>query len=324
MYKEVLCESFIEKYKSYHMILFRELNIMLFDVAFLKECISHSGRILDTDIVISYLFKNNYEHLILKTYRIIFDNGLDVLTLDSFIGQVIKNSKNEEVKENLCNKVSGLQWKSDHIKAVKSRLKESLGEFRNKAIAHKLTQQMKDLSVDLEDISELLDAAIDLFEEFSFYPLDFYPYRITEYSFVAERLTVQEKSKQILDLLLFSSKDIRHIDVQLRDMMENSHKEEIENFVSQYNFEREEDDICTKLLLNSKISTFTKSTLLQMDEFRKELLKYETVSDTEVLDMIYNLRQQLVNEANEDKIKSYRLSILDTCIENVKKIVACS
>ena len=37
MYKDVLNEDFIEQYKSYHMTLFRELNIMLFDVAFLKE-----------------------------------------------------------------------------------------------------------------------------------------------------------------------------------------------------------------------------------------------------------------------------------------------
>ncbi len=321
MYKDVLNESFIEQYKSYHMTLFRELNIMLFDVAFLEECISHNGRILDTDIVISYLFKNNFEHLILKTYRIMFDNGLDVLTLDSFIGQVMKNVVNDDLKNNLRKIMSESDWKSNHIKAVKIRLKESLGEFRNKAIAHKLTQEMKELSVDLKDISDLLDAAIELFEKFSFYPLDFYRYKVTEYAFVAERLTVRDKSRQLLDLLLFSSKDIRHIDIQLNDMAEKTDKENISNLVTRYNMEREEDYFFTELLLGSEIGGFTKSTLLQMDEFRKELLSYKSISDVEILDIVYKLREKFVADDSNDKVIKYKLSVIERCIENIKKVI---
>ena len=89
-------------------------------------------------------------------------------------------------------------------KSYKKRLKESLREFRDKAIAHKLIREMRELSVELEDISKLLDAAINLFEIFSFYPLDFYDQEITENSFVAEQLTVQKQSKQLLNLLWFS------------------------------------------------------------------------------------------------------------------------
>ena len=72
MYKDILCEDFVEQYKSYHMTLFRELNIMLFDVAFLKECVSQSGRMLDADIVVLYLFKNTFEHLILNIHYQMF------------------------------------------------------------------------------------------------------------------------------------------------------------------------------------------------------------------------------------------------------------
>lgn len=321
MYKDVLDESFIEQYKSYHITLFREFNIMLFDVAFLEECISHNGRMLDTDIVISYLFKNNFEHLILKTYRIMFDNGLDVLTLDSFIGQVMKNVVRDDLKDNFRKIMSESNWKSNHIKAVKNRLRESLGEFRNNVIAHKLTKGMRALSVDLKDISELLDAAIDLFEKFSFYPLDFYHYKVTEHAFVAERLTVRDKSRQLLELLLFSSKDIRHIDIQLDDMAEETSKENITNLVTQYNLEREEDDVCTELLLDSEIGIFTKSRLLHMDEFRKELLKYKNISDAEILDIVYKLRQQFVSGDSNDKVVKYKLSVIDECIESIKKVV---
>lgn len=322
MYKDILCEDFVEQYKSYHLTLFRELNIMLFDVAFLKECVSQRGRMLDADIVVLHLFKNTFEHLILKTYRIMFDNGSDVLTMDIFVQKIIKNLKTDEIKDDLCNKLSVSDWKLNHIKAIKKRLKESLREFRDKAIAHKLTREMRELSVELEDISELLDAAINLFEIFSFYPLDFYDHEITENSFIAEQLTVQKQSKQLLNLLWFSSKDIRHIDIKLSNSLSNSDKEKIENFVSQYNLEREEDAICSKLLMESKIKPFTQVDLLQINEFKQELLKYKKISDTQILNIVCNLRQRFVDSKSKNKIIGYKLSMLDTCIENIKKTIS--
>lgn len=321
MYKEILTEGFVEQYKSYHMVLFRELNIMLFDVAFLKECILHNNIMLDTDIAISYLFKNNFEHLILKTYRIMFDNGADVLTMDSFIGYIIKNLKDEGLKQDLRRKISESYWKSDNIRVIKNRLQVSLGEFRNKAIAHKLTQEMKDLSVDLNDISEMLDAAIDIFEILSFYPLDFYRHKVTKFSFVAEKLTVQEKSKQLLDLLFIASSEIRHVDVQYRKEFDTLDLKPIENMVNQYNAIRREEDICTELLLESRIGAFTKIRLLQIDEFKKELLKYKTISDAEILNVVYEVRRKFLDDTSKDKIVDYKLSIIDSCIESIDKII---
>lgn len=321
MYKDVLCEDFIEQYKSYHMTLYRELNIMLFDVAFLKECISQNGSMVDNNIIVLYLFKNTFEHLVLKTYRIIFDKGPAVLTLDKFIGEIIKNLKSEELKDNLRSEISGAFWKSTQITAVKNRLKEPLGEFRDKAIAHKLTKEMEEVSVSLEDISKLLDAAIDLFEILSFYPLDFYDHEITEYSFIAKRLNFQEQSKQLLDLLWFLSKDIRHIDVELRNGTSNSDKEKIENFISEYNSERDKNAICSKLLIGSKIKPFTQIDLLQINEFKQELLQCKQVSDAEILDIACNLRQRFADNKSKDKAVDYKLSILDTCIENIKETV---
>lgn len=321
MYKDILCEDFVEEYKLYHMTLFKELNIMLFDVAFLKECVLQNRRMIDSDIIVLYLFRNIFEHLVLKTYRIMFDAGVDVLTLDVFVGKVIKNLKSDDLENDVRNKMSATAWKSDHIKVVKKRLKESLREFRNKAIAHKLTQEMKDLSVNLEDISELLDAAIELFEIFSFYPLDFYDHKISEHSFIAEQLTVQEESKQLLDLLWLSSKDIRKIDIKLRNSMSKSDKEKIENFVSQYNLEREEDAICSKLFMESEIKAFTRVDLLQINEFKKELLKHKKISDAEILNIVCKLRQQFANDKSKDKVIGYKLSIMDTCIENIKKTI---
>lgn len=321
MYKKILCESFIEDYKSYHKTLFRELNIMLFDVTFLKECILHNDIRLDTDIVVSYLFKNNFEHLILKAYRIMFDIGVDVLTVDTFIGQIIKNLNDEQLKTDLRSKISCSDWKSYRIKAVKNRLKESSEEFRNKAIAHKLTKEMKELSVDLNDISDLLDAAIDVFDMISFYPLDFYHTRITKYSFIAERITVQEKSKQLLDLLLFSSNEIKHIDVQYRDILDKPDTTKIKNIVSQYNTTREEEDICNDLLLKSKIGIFTKVKLLEVDEFKRALLGYKSISDSEIFSIITKLKQKLIIDAKNDKTAEYKLSIIDSCIDIVSKAV---
>lgn len=323
MYKDVLRQEYIEQYKSYHMTLFRELNIMLFDVAFLKECIAHNDTkhhmMLDMDIIISYLFKNNFEHLILKTYRIMFDNGTDVLTIDTFINQIIKNLSNLEFKTELCKNISKSCWKSDNIKATKLRLKDALGEFRDKAIAHKLTKEMKELSVNLDDIAQLLNAAIDMFEMLSFYPIDFYQYKISEYSFVGEHLTVQEQSKQLLNLLVLSSNCISHIDVQYKAYQEKTEIEQIQNLVNQYNLEKDQKQKCSELLSDSKIGTFTQILLLQLDEFKNELLKHQVISDYEILEIVNCLIEEFSRNAEHDKIAAYKLSKLKSCIENVKK-----
>ena len=323
MYKDVLNEDFIEQYKSYHMTLFRELNIMLFDVAFLKECISHNDTqprmILDTDIIISYLFKNNFEHLILKTYRIMFDNGTDVLTIDTFISRVIQNLSNVEFKSELRSHISSSCWKSDSIKATKLRLKDALGEFRDKAIAHKLTKEMKELSVNLEDIEQLLNAAIDIFEMLSFYPIDFYKYKISEYSFVGERLTVQEKSKQLLDLLVLSSNCISHIDVQYKDYQDETVIEQVQNKINQHNAKKDQEEKCSKLLADSEIGTFPQILLLELDDFKNELLKRQTISDCEILVIVNHLMEKFSANAEHDRVAAYNLSKLNSCIEQVRK-----
>lgn len=323
MYKDVLREDFIEQYKAYHMTLFRELNIMLFDVAFLKECIAHNDTqphmILDTDIIISYLFKNNFEHLILKTYRIMFDNGTDVLTIDTFISKVIQNLSNEEFTAELRSHISSSCWKSDGIKATKLRLKDALGEFRDKAIAHKLTKEMKELSVNLDDIAQLLDAAIDIFEMLSFYPIDFYRYKISEHSFIGEHLTVQEKSKQLLDLLVLSSTCISHIDVQYKDYREETEIEQVQSTVNQYNEKKDQEEKCSKLLAESKIGTFPKVLLLELDDFKNELLKRQTISDCEILEIVNRLMEKFSANAEHDRVVAYKLSKLNSCIEQVRK-----
>jgi hypothetical protein len=323
MYKDVLCEDFIEQYKSYHMTLFRELNIMLFDVAFLKECIVHNNTqqrtILDTDIIVSYLFKNNFEHLILKTYRIMFDNGADVLTIDTFISRIIQHLINPQFKSEICGNISNSCWKSDSINATKHRLKDALGEFRDKAIAHKLTKEMKELSVNLDDIAQLLDAAIDIFEMLSFYPLDFYNYKISEYSFVGEHLTVQEKSKQLLDLLVLSSTCISHIDVKYKDYQEETAIEQVQNAINQYNVKKSQEEKCSKLLSDSEIGTFPKVLLLELDDFKNELLKRQTISDYEILEIVNCLMEKFSANAEYDRVAAYKLSKLKSCIEQVKK-----
>ncbi len=319
MYKKILDKEFIEYYKDYHKTLFRELNIMLFDVAFLNECILHNNIILDTDIVIAYLFKNNFEHLILKTYRIMFDNGADVLTIDIFIGQIIKNINDNNIKKDLCEKISSSNWKSDEFKLIKNRLKVSLGEFRNKAIAHKLRQEMKDLSVDLNDISKLLDAAIEIFELLSFYPLDFYKHKVTKYSFIAERLTVEEASKKLLDILLFSYRDINHINVEYSSFYEEDDIKKVDSMVNQFNKTKEDEDTCFKLLQNSILDTYTKLKLLQLEDFKIELLKYNNISDSEIADLTYKIKQKYLINAEKNKITEYKLYILNSCIEVIER-----
>ncbi len=61
----------------------------------------------------------------------------------------------------------------------------------------------------------------------------------------------------------------------------------------------------------SKISNWTIGSLLQIEEFKSEILKYEKISDEEIIKIVYMLKHQFAMASDDNALNNYKLSIID-------------
>lgn len=139
------------------------------------SCLSHLHYERRCFVSIKYLHGTVFENLIIKTYRCFFDKsgtgGTNLLKFrNSIIGEYLKEEYADIVKSQLIGlKIDDLVFRRTTLE----RVEKKVTRLRNQYIAHGLINQ-DEATVDLDDIEELLNCGIELFQMLSFEPRGFY------------------------------------------------------------------------------------------------------------------------------------------------------
>lgn len=238
-YTDVIKPECIAKYSEMQKSLFIDLNSILFDIIFLKKCIDNNGinMLYDTNLVIGKLFNNEFQYLIIKVARCLFDKGSDTITLLRFKNMIFKEFIKDEYKESVQALSKNSKWFAEEAKEVKTKVESCITQFRNHYLAHSLQREIDDISVSLLDIEKLFDAATDLFCLLSFEPGDLYGKTPTDgCTFTDERNALVEFCDMFFDYQYLSSPHIEHISYKLDEFfVEEDEKKIIEQHVSAIN-----------------------------------------------------------------------------------------
>lgn len=170
---------------------------MLFDVAYLRISyrMQHPEYELKTSIVSNKIYYNQFEYLVFKMFRCLFDNKrTNSITLTKF-----RNNANQhiydEYKSELTTLISKTRWKSPEFKNVFEQANKSVELFRHHNFAHSLLKEATDTIVTIDILEDVILGACELFQALSFEPQDFYSYG------EGDGITF-EKEKYVLDILI--------------------------------------------------------------------------------------------------------------------------
>lgn len=166
----------ISDYQKYHKSICNNLNQMIWNIAFLKKAkeAQEMGVPCRNDYVIGRLFKNEFELLILRLHRTLFDNGPDAMTLPHLKNYLFSKFLIPEKRAELGQNLRDCQWDSNEIVAARRRVEEAVPDFRTHYIAHTLNEDTEELSVSFLDAEKVIMAACEYFLRLSFGVEDFY------------------------------------------------------------------------------------------------------------------------------------------------------
>ncbi len=164
-------------------------------------------------ISIKYLHGTVFENLIIKTYRCFFDNsGTDATNLLKFRNSIIGEYLKEEYTDIVKSQLKGLKI-DDQVfrRTTLKRVENNVTRLRNQYIAHGLINQ-DEATVDLNDIEELLNCGIELFQRLSFKPRGFYTiFEGDGYDFSKEITYTRKSLSNLIRYTMLSSTHISKI-----------------------------------------------------------------------------------------------------------------
>lgn len=168
--------EYIAEYQELHKAICLNLNRMIWNIAFLKKSkeAQENGARCRNDFVIGHLYKNEFELLILRLHRTLFDEGQDVITLPRLRDNLFKKYLLNDCKQDLIIALKDNQWDSPEVEAAKRNLVRNVPALRNHYIAHTLVGEPDEYSVSFLDAEKVVMAACDLLNKLSFGLESFY------------------------------------------------------------------------------------------------------------------------------------------------------
>lgn len=202
------CSAFIypqhiAEYQELHKAICLNLNRMIWNIAFLKKAkeAQENGVRCRNDFVISHLYKNEFELLILRLNRTFFDKGQDVITLSRLKDNLFSKYLFSEYKEKLSISLKNITWDTAEVVSARRRLEDTVPTFRNQYIAHSLIGEIDEVSVSFIDSEKVVMAACDLFSRLGFGLDSFY---LGEEKFYLNFIEEKSSSEHFLeDFFLF-------------------------------------------------------------------------------------------------------------------------
>ena len=241
-YTDVILPEYIDKYVEMQKALFLDFNRIVFDIVFLQKALANKelNLLYDSMLVIEKLFGNEFQYLIIKISRCLFDTGTDVITLPRFKNRIIRDFIKPEYKQDVCDIVKNSRWNSDEIKDTISRVKISISGFRNHYLAHNLEGQTEELTIPLDDIEAVFNAATELFSLLSFETGDIYsPVPTDGRTFSDEKQALSEFCDRFFDYQYLSSPHVQNISYRLDNLfVEERERTTIEQHVSAINIRK--------------------------------------------------------------------------------------
>ena len=236
---DVIYPQYIDDYVETHKILYRTLSKMISDISFIKACCDLQDVEMEYDwISIKYLHGAIFEGLILRTCKCFFDNsGKDATNLFGFKNSVIGRYLKEEYRDQIKNPVAALHIEDKSYKSKLNDIRDNCLSLRDNFIAHGLLTTNDNAVVDLNDIRELVDYGIELFQVLSFEPGNFYNW-LKEgdgYDFSKEIAYTQKSLSNFIRYTMLSSKYISEVDCKISADCEASMVRKIEAMIKEIN-----------------------------------------------------------------------------------------
>lgn len=240
-YKDVIEQQYIDDYKKLHRIFYSTLSSMIFDMAFLKECVNLQDNELNSDwISVKFLHRDLFENLISKVYRCFFDNtGTDSTNIFIYKNRVSGTFLKEEHREEIRNTLKGLNIFSLEFKPTLMRLERNIVALRNGFIGHRLLNASDGHEVDLTDIRKLVDYACELFQALSFKPCDFYSFFEGDgHDFSKEFVFTEDLTKKFIAHTFLTSKYITKINCEFDETCPEDIRIRLEKIIQTINTDR--------------------------------------------------------------------------------------
>ena len=172
----VIYPEYTTEYQELHKAICINLNKMIWNIAFLKKSkeAQEKGVCCRNDFVITNLYKNEFELLVLRFYRTFLDKGQDVITLSRLKDNLFSKYLMSEHNKNLSKSLKNITWDSSEIITAKRRLSDAVPIFRHNYIAHTLMGETSEALVSYQDCEKIIIAACDLFNILSYATDSFY------------------------------------------------------------------------------------------------------------------------------------------------------
>jgi len=240
-YKDVIEQQYIEDYKTLHRIFYSTLSSMIFDMAFLKECVNLQDNELSSDwISVKFLHRDLFENLVSKVYRCFFDNtGTDSTNIFNYKNRVLGVFLKEEHRQKVKDNVSALNIMSLQYKPSLDRLKENVVALRNGYIGHRLLSASDMCGVDLTDIKKLVEYACELFQALSFEPRDFYSFVEGDgHDFSKEFVFTESLCRKFITHTFLTSKYITKVNCEFDENCPEDIRKRLETIIQTINTDR--------------------------------------------------------------------------------------
>lgn len=240
-YKDVIEQQYIDDYKKLHRIFYSTLSSMIFDMAFLKECVNLQDNELNSDwISVKFLHRDLFENLISKVYRCFFDNtGTDSTNIFIYKNRVSGTFLKEEHRGEIRNTLKGLNIFSLEFKPTLMRLERNIVALRNGFIGHRLLNASDGYEVDLTDIRKMVDYACELFQALSFEPCDFYSFFEGDgHDFSKEFFFTENLTKKFIAHTFLTSKYITKINCEFDETCPEDIRIRLEKIIQTINTDR--------------------------------------------------------------------------------------
>lgn len=202
-----ICQKYIVEYQEFHKAICMNLNRMIWNIAFLKKAkeARENGVQCRNDFVISRLYKNEFELLVLRLNRTLFDKGQNIVTLPRLKDNLFSKYLIPNCKEKLRISLKNITWDTAEVVSARRRLEDAVPTLRNQYIAHSLMGEIDEVSVSFIDIEKVVMAACDLFSRIGFgldsfylgeekYYLNFTEEKSTSEQFLEEFFLFQQTS----------------------------------------------------------------------------------------------------------------------------------
>lgn len=188
-------QDFITEYQELHKAVCLNLNKLIWSIVFLKKAkeAQEKGVSCRNDFIIEHLYKNEFELMVLRLSRTLFDEGQDVITLKRLRNNFFSKYILPEHKYSLSNSLKDINWDSSEIVAARRKLECAIPIFRNNYVAHTLMGETEEVSVSYLDAEKVVMAACDLLNRLSFGVDSFYLGKEKSYlKFFDEKTAVEQ------------------------------------------------------------------------------------------------------------------------------------